>query len=357
MKTRTVQDVLRESIREQGCISFYEFMDIALYHNLGYYQRCVAIGREGADFYTSAQSRLFSATLGRYVARCWKDFGEPSALQVVELGAGQGELALGVCRALEQRLPTSVQWSYCIVDVSHKLRAIQQASARDAKWGSRIRWSNPQPDVPTVLIANEVLDALPVERLRRTGTGPRDWERAHVCESKDGAFCWMWAAASDELAALAARWLPIQPGQIAEIAPDVASFFARCCTYGTPIKAVFFDYGISTQEWSEGVRPNGTLRAFSQHRIVHPLENPGDVDLTADVHWDYVVHAARLSGCRCATLLPQGNFLLREGIAEELQARADAAAPGQYTRWVGEFKQLVLPGGMGERFCVLECEW
>lgn len=344
-------------MHKHGCISFYEFMNIALYHSLGYYQRRVAIGKEGADFYTSAQSQLFSATLGRYVERCWKDFGEPNALQVVELGAGQGELALGVCRALERRLPASIQWSYWIVDVSHKLRAIQKASALDAGLGVRIRWGSPQPDVPTVLIANEVLDALPVERLRRMDTGARDWERAHVCESQDGTFSWMWAAASDELAALAARWLPIQPGQMAEIAPDVVSFFARCCTYGAPLKAVFFDYGISTQEWFEGVRPNGTLRAFSQHRMVHPLEKPGEVDLTADVHWDYVVHAARRSGCRCATLLPQGNFLLREGIVEELQTRADAAAPGDYTRVVGEFKQLVLPGGMGERFCVLECEW
>jgi NADH dehydrogenase [ubiquinone] 1 alpha subcomplex assembly factor 7 len=350
MSRKVVQEELLDTIERTGAMPFSEFMRVALYHPHGYYNEAVSIGGEGGDFYTAAQSLLFARSLGRYVQRCWQEFGEPDKLQVVELGAGQGELARNLCTYLSDHMPSGVDVAYCIVEPSAKLAGVQKQTL--AELGRQVCWDAPDPEVPTVLIANEVLDALPVEKVRKSSGR---WEQAFVTAVR-GEFCWGWRPATEPLSRLSDRWLPIADGEEAEICPDYPAFFANCAKYGKPLRAVFIDYGIFLEEWAAGIRPRGTLRGYSRHTVTDVLQRPGEVDLTADVHWDYAAFAARQAGFQKAEITAQGKFLLDQGIAVELEEAAKSLRPEEYRRWALQFKQLVLPGGMGERFAVLECQ-
>jgi NADH dehydrogenase [ubiquinone] 1 alpha subcomplex assembly factor 7 len=352
MSSNVVQEILLDTIRRNGALPFSEFMRVALYHPHGYYNAQVAIGGRRGDFYTAAQSPLFARVMGRYVCKCWREFGAPDRLQVVELGAGQGELAANLCTYLSAALPDNVQVSYCIVEPSLKLAEVQRQALAERGQRIQVRWGQPEPELPTVLLANEVLDALPVEKVRKNRGR---WEQACVA-AVDESFCWEWRPADQGLSRLAEQWLPIADGEEAEICPDYPAFFADCARFGKPLRGIFIDYGIFLQEWAEGVRPRGTLRGYSRHSVTDVLERPGEVDLTADVHWDYAAAAARDAGFRKVDITSQGKFLVDHGITQELEEAAKSLGPEQYRRWTLQFRQLVLPGGMGERFALLECQ-
>ncbi len=352
MSRNIVQEQLLDTIAHKGVLPFSEFMRVALYHPHGYYNEAVSIGGEGGDFYTAAQSPLFARVMGRYVYKCWQEFGEPDQLQVVELGAGQGELARNLCAYLSAHVPGNVMVTYCIVEPSVKLAGVQRQALSELGGRLQVRWSLPDPMVPTVLIANEVLDALPVEKVRKNFGR---WEQACVT-AVNGEFRWEWRPAEASLTRLADRWLPISDGEEAEICPEYSAFFADCRRFGSPLRAVFIDYGIFLEEWAAGIRPRGTLRGYSRHSVTDVLERPGEVDLTADVHWDYAADAAKKAGFRKVEIVAQGKFLLDQGIAGELEEAAKSLRPEEYRRFALQFKQLVLPGGMGERFAVLDCQ-
>lgn len=352
-----------ETLTTSG-IPFGQFMRQALYGAGGYYETNVRIGQGGGDFYTAAQLSLFADVLQRYILRTWRAWSEPERLQIVELGAGQGELASRLCDWLSRL--AHVEIKYVIIEPSAHLRAQQQDRLRawttgDADAANRLDvcWGSPDADMDTVLLANEVLDALPVERVRRN---PRGWQQAFVRASKDGQHSLQWRAASADIEQLAQRWLPIPSRTEAEICPDLWPLFARCLGYGRRLRALFFDYGITLDEWRAGVRPKGTVRGYRQHQIVDPLEHPGRSDITADVHWACAMDAARAAGFDDVRLTPQGRFLIDEGILDALEvaqsAHVDADGAHDWLRHaalMGQFKRLVLPEGMGERFSVLEC--
>lgn len=353
----SVQGEPRDCFAGRCDMTFAEFMAEALYGEQGYYTQAVRIGGGGADFYTAALSPLFSFTLGRYVVEMWRKFGEPATLQVVELGAGQGELADGICQWLGINLP-KVSVKYVIVEVSEYLKEVQQQRLRTVNEGSsqiQIRWGTPDVSLPTVLVANEVLDALPVERIRRTKTG---WQQAFV-QQLDDHYTWNWKPVKGQLEKLADQYLNCPVGTTAELATAYSDFFQDLINYGRPLEVALIDYGITRMEWEAGVRPRGTIRGFSHHQVVEDvLSKPGEVDLTADVNWDYAMASAKEAGLTVHPLVTQAQFLMKFGILDViqlLQQNLAEQAVQERVALVGQFKQLVFPGGMGERFSVMTC--
>ena len=155
---------------------FSQAMADALYGSAGYYTAHVRIGRNG-DFYTAAASRLFAAVLANYTVNAWHSFAEPRQLQLLEYGGGQGELATSLLHQLQQRLP-DVDIVYRIRDVSPRLQARQaEAVAKVSAESAQRLHEPPMRGVPTLIFGNELLDALPVERVRRTKSG---WLQAYV---------------------------------------------------------------------------------------------------------------------------------------------------------------------------------
>jgi SAM-dependent MidA family methyltransferase len=343
-------DYIRARIHDAGgSISFAEFMHYALYApGLGYYAAgACKFGADG-DFVTAPE---ISPLFGRVVARqCAAALRETANASVLEFGAGSGRLALDMLRALREldALPAE----YRILEVSADLRERQQRLLREEvpELADRIVWLDRMPDSHRgVVLANEVLDALPVERFMRRSNGVY---QLRVCDEA-GEFVFVDEPAPDVLVAAVeaieqdvGRQLP--DNYISEVslaAPAWVGDVARMLESGL---ALLFDYGVSRREYYAADRNEGWLRCHFRHRAhSDPLILPGVQDLTAWVDFTAVAAAAVGDGLDVLGYVSQAQFLLGGGIEAELHEFAGMALESQLET-SAQIKMLTLPGEMGE---------
>ncbi|MCL6627389.1 SAM-dependent methyltransferase [Alicyclobacillus shizuokensis] len=340
---------LVDEVRRAGGLTFARFMSLALYGEDGYYNRCVRIGEEGGDFYTASGMPLFAHTLALWAERNWRRWRRPRYLQVVEIGPGQGEFAQTFLSAWRARMSDACELRYVLLERAPGLQRLQYERLRSCP---ETVWDDILPDWPTLVVGNEVLDALPVERVRRRRDG---WDQAWVVWDEDrNGLALSWRPTDGPVADLAYRYVDCPVDCQAEVAVSLTEFFDRLRRMAALLSAVFFDYGITREEWQAGVRPHGTLRGYRGHRVRDLdaiLACPGGMDVTADVNWTQVLATAAESGFTALPLRSQGQFLLNEGI---LQAAETLAATAAWPNVAAQVKRLTLPTFMGERFSVLE---
>lgn len=347
-----VAQFLRDRIEAAGgSISFAEFMHECLYApGLGYYAAGATKFGGSGDFVTAPE---VSPLFGRVVARqCAEVFGSMPDGEVLELGAGSGRLAVDMLRAFEAlgTLPKA----YSILEVSADLQERQRECLQKAvpHLVDRVRWLSGLPEgFHGVVVANEVLDALPVERFVRRG--------ADILQVRVGvegqSFVPVEHIAPEKLqvavaAIEAERGAPLPDGYTSELSPAVSAFvgdIAACLQQGL---ALFFDYGVSQREYFADDRNNGWLRCHYRH-FAHndPLILPGIQDLTAWVNFTAVAAAAVEGGLDIHGYQTQAQFLLGGGIRDEL-ANFSALDTTAQMKLSGQVKRLTLPGEMGENF-------
>jgi SAM-dependent MidA family methyltransferase len=334
-----------------GWISFARYMEIALYEpGLGYYVSGTRKFGAGGDFVTAPEiSPLFGRTLARQVAQIMR-LSEPN---ILELGAGSGALAAHVLLELE-RLGASAR-SYAILEVSAELRERQRATLarRAPQWLDRVRWLDRLPQTFSgVILANEVLDALPVHLVA--------WREHGIFECgvawEGERFVWREQPARGELLA-AARALQaahdLPPPYVSEI--NLAAQ-ALMRSLGGILKQgclLIFDYGFESQQYYHQQRSSGTLMCHYQQRAHDdPFFLPGLQDITAHVDFSALAQAASDAGLRSAGYASQAQFLIRCGITD-LLAQTDVADPAAYLPQAAQVQNLLSPAEMGELFKVL----
>jgi len=332
-------------------MSFAEFMHEALYApELGYYNAgATKFGADG-DFITAPEiSSIFGRILARQSAEV---LDEMDGGQILEIGAGSGKLAVDMLTALEElgTLPDSYQ----ILEVSADLQERQKRhiQAEIPQLADRVRWIFDLPqNFEGVIVANEVLDALPVERFARRESGV-----VQLCVSLDAErFVWTEGAAPDRLASAVAEieaniGRTLEDGYTSEVslaAPQWIDALANCLRRG----AVFlFDYGVSQREYYATDRIEGWLRChFRHHAHSNPLIYPGIQDLTAWVDFSSIAGAAVANGFDLLGYQTQSQFLMGGGLEIEMQGFEELALSRQ-VELSGQVKTLTLPGEMGENF-------
>ena len=334
-----------------GWLSFEDYMDLALYApGLGYYSAGAHKLGRGGDFVTAPEiSRLFGACIA---AQCAQVLAALRGGAILEIGAGSGRLAADVLLRLEQsgQLPAA----YSILEISADLRARQRRhlGERAPHLLPRVRWLDAPPaeDYHGVVIANEVLDALPVARFR--------WSREQIEELgvvQDGLqFAWAPVPAGEamlrmvgKLAAAGEAW---DDGYVSEYCPRLPAWTA-CVTRSLEKGAVFwFDYGLPRRQYYLPERHDGTLLChFRQRAHDDPFASPGLQDITAWVDFTAVAEAGAQAGFGLGGYTTQTYFLAGNGIDGEIQnlAAGDPLAAATLAR---QARQLMLPGEMGERF-------
>jgi SAM-dependent MidA family methyltransferase len=348
---RVVARIRAEIAAQGGFIPFSRYMELALYApGLGYYAAGAAKLGSAGDFVTAPEmTPLFAIALARQVGEI---LAVAPGREIVELGAGSGRLAADLLNALAARdaLPSR----YAIVEPSPDLRLRQRATvARDAAAHvPRIVWLDGPPDsVDGAVLANEVLDALPVHLVaRRDGAwlepGVR-WDDAR------GAFAWAEGPADAALVALAAARFPEGGDYLSEVNPaaealveDVGRRIARGAM-------IIVDYGFPAAEYYHPQRDRGTLMGHYRHRAHDdPFLWPGLTDLTAHVDFSAVAAAGERAGLAVAGFAAQAPFLMGCGI---LDALAAVGAPGSaaYLKAAAPVQKLLSPAEMGELFKVL----
>lgn len=337
--------------RSGGSISFAEFMHEALYApGLGYYNAGAARFGTAGDFVTAPE---IGPLFGRVLARqCTAVLQRLQNGAVLELGAGSGRLAVDILRFLSAN-GTELQ-RYLILEVSPDLIAQQQRLIRAEvpELMPKVEWLDRLPQqFRGVVIANEVADALPVERFRMAG---RQVVRLRVGWEQN-AFAWRRAAAPRFLAE-SVRHIETTIGRelangfVSEVSTGLAEWvsdIAACVESGF---LFLFDYGLSRREYYAPDRRDGWLRCHFRHRAHNdPLIYPGLQDLTAWVDFTAVAEAASGAGMEIAGFVSQAQFLLNGGLSEELEDfdRLPTTSQIDLSRQV---KILTLPDEMGENF-------
>lgn len=349
--TERVRALIADEIAAAGgWISFERFMDLALYApGLGYYSAgSRKLGGDG-DFSTAPEiSPLFGACVARQCAEILGDLGSGS---ILEVGAGSGRLALDVLSRLEalDRLPRQ----YLILDVSADLRERQRRllAERVPHLLPRLAWLDAPPrSLDGLIIANEVLDALPFTRFRCRDSA---CEELGVCVSSAG-FAWSARPAAPELAercamlaAAAGGWEGCYESEYcARLRP-----WTRAIALGLQRGAVlWFDYGLPRAQYYLPERRHGTLICHFRHRTHEdPFIYPGLQDISAWVDFTALAEACMDAGCELAGFTTQAHFLA--GLDIDLEMRLLAAdREDEYLRLANQAKRLMLPGEMGERF-------
>ena len=343
---------IREHIAAAGgSISFAEFMHHALYApGLGYYTAGTTKFGEEGDYVTAPE---VSAVFGRVLARqCAEVLTQVDSGSILEYGAGSGKLAVDMLEHLAEldALPSA----YLILEVSPDLRERQQAliAERLPDLGNLVSWVDSVPDRHRgVLVANEVLDSMPVERFVR-----RDAGVMQLCVvAEGGSFGFIEVPAPPILSqAVAAieRYLGTQlpDGYRSEVCLAIPPWIGGMASALRKGIAFLLDYGVSRREYYAPDRADGWLRChFRHHAHDDPLILAGIQDLTAWVDFTSVAKAAVAHGLDVVGYSPQAQFLIAGGLESEMGDLADLPAQDQ-AELSQQVKTLTLPGEMGERF-------
>ena len=348
--SHALQNLIAADIEQQGgAISFARFMETALYApGLGYYSGGAAkLGAPG-DFTTAPEmSALYGAALAQAAAAIIAQSGP----NILEFGAGTGKLAHDVltelaCAGVEVA-------SYSIIELSGELRERQQ---RALSAFPQVRWLDQMPEAfHGVVLANEVLDAMPVQLVARKDGA---WQEMAVTV-EEGAFAFTARPADAALAEHAARQVPdagaLPEGYLTEVHPVAFGFMAslsRMLLNGKGA-AILVDYGFPAHEYYHPQRSGGTVMChYRHHAHPDPFYLPGLQDITAHVDFTAMALAAQDSGLEVLGYMNQASFLLGAGIAD-LLLRTDPADSMRYLPQSNAVQKLLSPAEMGELFKVL----
>lgn len=379
MTALTATELIHAAILKKGRISFAEFMEIALYApQAGYYTATPqssdqddksAVRNSGEnrnpesvlsagpphDYYTAPHLHpVFGRYLARHIAGIWEELGKPDLFDVAEVGAGRGILAWDILNGLREVNPQCWrQTRYQLIDRGSGPNAEQQAALQAAAAHPVTTRQALAGPVCGVALSNELLDALPVHRVR---VKKGELQELYV-SARDGKFIEEYGdASSPEFRAYVERlgWPP--EGWQGELCLDALAWLddvAHALVRGTVIT---IDYGATWAELCSARWVEGTLACYHGHRVgKNPYIRIGEQDITAHVNVSALMTYGESVGLRTINVQSQAEFLIGLGIGEELAALAAQPATAESQRTKRAITDLIWPDGLGS-FRVLEQE-
>lgn len=304
-----------------GLLRFDRFVEIALYSTGGFYDSSTApLGRHGS-FYTAAHaSPLFGATLARRLLAERERLGAKRPFRVIEVGPGDGTLALDTARGLP---PDGPRWRWTFVERSPRIRSALAERARRDGVGTPVDFDfapslGGEGAVVGAVVGNEFLDAQPFRRVVRAAG---EWRELGVRWTGDR---WDWAEGEGPAAIPGEPFPDAEAGTRAELLERAEGFVREVGDSLAEGVAIFFDYGAGTDELVRG-HPRGTLAAVRAHQPVEPLEAPGSADLSAFVDFSRIRSAAQRAGLRERAFQRQAMALGEWGLGPLLETAVDRA--------------------------------
>ena len=338
-----------EEIAASGPIPFDRFFELALYDpEEGYYNRPGRIGEEG-DFVTGPSWHpAFARCLVRHLRGLKNRLGPP--VSFVDFGCGDGALLRFMADALVDEPGIALLG----VERSPVRRKIAAKRVPEARFLETL-----ESPVRGWIFGYELVDALPVRSYAFDDEGLL-FER-RVGASGDGSLVFVAFEVPDPSAVLTPLWkrgASFSPQQLFEVRPGAAKLVRSLAAKLAAGQISLFDYGASTRALYGPARENGTLEAFTGHRVTRDvLTGPGGRDITAWVDFSELEEAFRSAGLVVHGLVSQARLLAAAGIAEELAAFGDGRPPTlEEQRERDAVLELVRPGGMGESLRVLVAE-
>lgn len=337
--------VLADRIRRDGPITVAAYMAAALGDpDHGYYTTHDPFGAAG-DFTTAPEiSQMFGELLGLWTVAHWQAMGEPRHVRLIELGPGRGTLMADALRAARAVPAFMAAVHVDLVEISPTLRDRQSETLNGAVPAGRLAWHETLqavPPGPTILLANEFFDALPIHQCVRTTDG---WRERRIDTAEDGRLRFIAAESVDPPDVPGAA--SAEAGAIAESCPAARviteTLSGRLSQHGGA--ALIVDYGHTRSALGD------TLQALRRHAFCDVLATPGEADVTAHVDFDALGSAARGAGAEVFGPLDQSALLLRLGLRERTAALRSIATPEQAADVDTAFDRLTGRSAMGRLF-------
>lgn len=342
---------LQAQINKNQALSFATFMQLALYApGEGYYSSGLQkLGKHG-DFITAPElTPLFGKTLAN---QCQQVLAALESPDIFEFGAGSGALCVALLAHLE--VLNCLPEHYYILEVSANLRHRQMELIQQKipHLAPKVVWLDQWPTNPFngVILANEVLDAMPVHRFMVT--------EQEIFESY---------VTLDEQQQLKELFKPCQNvpllhyikerlrlatvpylSEVNLFLDDWILAIYRILQQGI---VLLIDYGFPRHEYYHPDRRQGTLMCHYQHHShPNPLLHPGEQDITAHVDFTHVAEAGQNAGFHVAGYTNQASFLLANGLLGLIDTLDNEV---EQIKAKQAIKQLTLPSEMGELFKVI----
>jgi SAM-dependent MidA family methyltransferase len=286
--------------------------------------------------------------LGLWAASVWRAMDSPPALRLIELGPGRGTMMADALRALRVLPPLYQALSIHLVEINPVLREKQKATlsgVRNIAWHDHL---DEIPPGPSVILANEYFDVLPVHQVVKRETG---WHERTIEIGSDGTLAF--GASAEPMPRFEVLLPPLlraaPVGAVFEWRPDAEIMKIATRVRDDGGAALIIDYGHLRSDAGD------TFQAIARHSFADPLKNPGQADVTAHVDFQALARAAEDLNARVHGPVPQGEFLKALGIEQRAATLMAKTTPEVSEDISGALKRLTEGGrgGMGSMFKVL----
>jgi SAM-dependent MidA family methyltransferase len=347
--------IQKEITKQQGSINFNRFMELALYEpGLGYYAAGSTKLGESGDFITAPESSsVYSYCLAR---QCQQVLSVIDEGKILELGPGTGKMACDILQELERLdcLPEK----YLLLETSADLRERQQEQVKKnvPHLEDIIHWLDtlPTKKFNGIIIANEVLDAMPVHRIVVHG----DFCKELHIGVEENKFVWIQKLLDEQLKLEIERELKtltekLPQGYTSEINTNIQAWISSLTDFFQQGIMLFVDYGYPRQEYYHPQRISGTLLCHYRHRMhPDPFFYPGLQDISSSVNFTRVAEAAVDAGLEVRGYTTQAHFLMSCGL-EDIAKQQESISQIDSVKLSNQIRMLTMPGEMGERYKVI----
>lgn len=338
---------------KKNSISFARFMALALYEpRLGYYTAGLNKLGEKGDFVTAPEiSPLFAQCIGN---QCQQVFSELGGGDILEIGAGTGKLARDLLLFLEKKGALPLHYKILEISPNFKQRQQEMLKQQIPHLFPFIEWLGDWPDKPFqgVVVANEVVDALPVHRFLWADHALQ--EMRVTCHKND--FSWHFLPKKSleiekKLSQLKTNYFNEALQYESEVCLGLSAWMDKLSGILKQGLMLIIDYGFPAREYYHPDRCNGTLMCYYQHRgHTNPFILVGLQDMTASVDFSLLAQCAVDSGLTVAGFTSQAAFLLNNGLLQRMEECYNALSAVDINRQV---YCLTSPNEMGELMKVI----
>ena len=344
-----ILELIKEKILSNGPINLADYMKICLTHpEYGYYIKNKPIGTTG-DFITSPEiSQMFGELIGLWIVQIWIDHKKPKNFSLVELGPGNGTLMVDILRSTKMIEGFHDALDLILIEISPTLQQVQKKSLGSFRiqWQTEIR---SLPEQPTIIIANEFFDSLPIRQFKRDSN---EWLEVMISiEDSNKKECNQLCFELIDIGKkkqFPSETDDIPNGTIIEISEMTQKTinYISDHIHKNSGAALIIDYG---KEGNVG----DTFQAVRQHQYSNPLKSPGLTDLTSYVDFSEIRNSAEKSGLIATKLTTQADFLKNLGIEKRAKILAEKLQNDELLLHQAALKRLIHYREMGDLFKVM----
>ena len=325
--------------------SLDSFINKSLYEkNKGYYQKKIEFGRKG-DFITSPGiSKLFSEMIAIWIVSFWESLNRPDKINLVELGAGTGALLEVLIKTLNKLEAVKDKFKFCIFEKSESLKKLQKK-----KFFKNVKWINNLSELknfPTIFVANEFFDALPIKQFIKINN---EWYENFVLLNKSGKFFLKKKKVTKKKMEKIFNQGIDENQNFIEFSPIMVKYLKSICK---KIKSstggiLLIDYGTSNKKMYD------SLQGIKNHKKVNIFDDYQNIDITHHINFNFIKQIVNLNGLKVGGIINQGSFLKNMGIDLRAEMISKKMSFLKKTDLYTRIRRLTHKDEMGELFKVM----